>query len=474
MSLTDLSRVTQTLLNLLQQVVARDTNIGTIEFSAAPPDDTAATLPNVISVYLFHATEDPHGKSWTPHEAIGAAVPVQHTPLALCLYYLVTATSSVTDDGTSNRTLIEQRLLGYVARALHDYPLVDDDTVVPAVPPAPANAPVLQTANLDGAGNTIQIILRPVTIDETVNFWSAEQDRIARMSLFYEVRVILFETPRLEGSAPPVLSVAEFVSVSDRVTIVRARSLMGFALPAGHPLEDPTTPFRFFEASPARPTLFPAGAVPLSVPPRNNRVTFEGAGFRGDRVSLSLTGPMAEGANPPETRRARISLSRPVNPDWEIEADGARVSLSLRTTVADEDGVTLTLYPGIYRTRIVVGMQMSNQSPPRYLEQSSPEYAIAVAPQIASVAPIGGPAAARRFRITLHGAYLRDELDVVLTAAGRRMIRDADLTVAGHFDFTAGNPDRIDFAVDTTVFASPLSLQLVINDAEAPPAWGEF
>jgi len=474
MSLTDLSRVTQTLMTLLQQVMARDTNLGTIEFSAAPPDDTSGTLPNVISVYLFHAVEDPHGKSWIPNEAHGAAVPVQQTPLALCLYYLVTATSSVTDDGTSNRSLIEQRLLGYVARALHDYPLIDDSTVVPTIPPAPTNEPVLQTTSLDGAGNTIQIILRPVSVDETVNFWSAEQDRIARFSLFYEVRVILFETPRLESSAPPVLSVAEFVSVSDRVTIVRARSLMGFALPAGHPLSDPTAPFRFFEASPARPALFPAGVVPVGVPPHNNRVTFEGAGFQGDRVSLALEGPMAEGGNPPETRRARIALSQPVNPDWAIEADGARVSLSLRTTVVDEDGVTLTLYPGIYRARIVVGTQMSNQSPPRYLEQSSPDCAFAVVSQITAVSPIGGPAAARRFRITLHGSYLRDELDVILTVAGRRLIRDADLSVAGHFDFSEGNPDRIEFAVNTTAFASPLSLQLVINDAEAPPAWGEF
>lgn len=474
MSLTDLSRVTQSLLILIQQVIARDTNLGTVEFSAAPPDDTSGTMPNVISVYLFHSMEDPHGKNWMPSEALGATVPVQQSTLSLCLYYLVTATSSVTDDGPSGRSLIEQRLLGYVARALHDYPVIDDDTVIPAIPPAPANDPVLQASGLRGAGNVIQIILRPVSVDETVNFWSAEQDRIARFSLFYEVRVILFETPRLEGTAPPVLSVAEFVSVSDRVVIVRSRNFMGFTLPAGHPLSDPTSPFRFFEANPARPAVFPPGAVPASVPPRNNRVTFEGSGFQGDRVSLSLEGPMAEAANPPETRRARISLSQPVNPDWEIEFDGAHASASLRTTATDEEGIVLALYPGIYKARIVVGMQMSDQSPPRYLEQSSSDCTFALAPQIASVTMLAGPATARQFRITLHGSYLRDELDVVLTVAGRRLVRDADLSVAGHFDFSAGVPDRIDFAVDTTAFASPLSIQLRINDAEAPPAWGEF
>lgn len=474
MTLTDLSRITQTLTTLLQQVLARDTNVAPIEFSAGPPDDTTGTMPNVINVYLFHAMEDPHGKNWTPPQALGDAVPVQQTPLGLCLYYLVTATSTVTDEGASNRALIEQRLLGYVARALHDYPVIDDDTVIPAIAPAPVNPPLLESTGLRGAGNEIQIMLRPVSSDETVNFWSAEQDRLARFSLFYEVRVVLFETPRFEGSAPPVLSVAEFVSVSDRVTILRARSLLGFALPAGHPLTDPTAPFRFFEASPARPALFPPGAAPVAVPPLNSRMTLEGAGLQGDQVTLSLEGPMAQGANPPDTARIQIAVSRPQNPEWEIEADGVRVSFSLRTTIVDETGTTWTLYPGRYQARVVVGTQISNETPPRLLNQSSADCAFAVAPQILSIVPIGGPTAARQFRIRLHGAYLRDELDVSLTVAGRALIRNTDLTVAGNFTFAAANPDRIDFAIDTTDVASPLPVQLIINGAEAPPAWGEF
>jgi hypothetical protein len=473
MALTDLSRVTQTLTTLLAQAVARDTNVATIEFSAAPPDDTSGTMPTVVSVYLFHAIEDPHGKNWTP-SGVTAGVPVQQTPLALCLYYLVTANSTSNDEGASTRALIEQRLTGFVARAFHDFPVIDDDTVIPAVPPALPNPPLLETSGLRGDGNTIQIILRPVPIEETVNFWSAEQERLPRFSLFYEVRVILFDTPRPEGSAPPVLSVAEFVSVSDRTTILRSRSLVGFALPAGHPAADPTAPFRFVEASPARPALFPPGAVPAGVPPRNNRLTFEGAGFQGDRVSLSVEAQAAEGAAPPETRRFRLAISRPVNPDWEIEADGVRVSVGIRTSVTDETGTVLTLYPGLYRARVIVGTQIADESPPRFIEWSSADSAFAVVPQITAITDQGGPPAARLFRITLFGAYLRDELDVTLTVAGRTLAQDADLAVAGNFDFTAATPDRIDFAVDTTVFGSPLPVQLIVNDAEAAPAWAVF
>lgn len=474
MALTDLSRVTETLTTLLEQALARDTSVSSIEFSAAPPDDQSSSMPNVISVYLFHAIEDPHAKNWTPPRAQTASSPIQQTPLSAVLHYLITASSTAEEFGASGRTLIEQRLLGFVARAFHDFPVIDDDTRIPAVPPVPPNPPLLETTNLRGDGNVIQIILRPVTIDEAVNFWSAEQDRLTRLSLFYEVRVILFDTPPEEGSAPPVLSVADFVSVSDRVTLVRARSLLGFALPAGHPLADPTTPFRFTEANPGRPALFPPGTVPATVPEQNNRVTFEGAGLQGDRVLLSIEGQVGEGGGAPETRRFRLNISRPVNPDWAIEADGARISVNIRTVVVDDAGDTLALYPGIYRARVVVGTQVGEQMPPRFLEQSSADIAFAVVPQIETISHLGGPAGARRFRITLYGDYLRDELEVAVSVAGRALQRNADTTIAGNFDFLPANPDRIELAADTSALISPLPFQLIINGAEAPPAWGGF
>jgi hypothetical protein len=62
-------------MTLLTQVLARDTDVTNLDVSAAPPDDDTGQLPNVISIHLFHVTEDPHSKNWT--NDITASSPVQ-------------------------------------------------------------------------------------------------------------------------------------------------------------------------------------------------------------------------------------------------------------------------------------------------------------------------------------------------------------------------------------------------------------
>ena len=471
MPLTDISRVTETLTTLISQVLTRDSNVGNLDVSAGRPEDDTSQLPNVISVYLFHISEDPHSKNLMTRASLSASSPVQQAPMGLVLHYVVTASS--TQGLGTDRAITEQRLLGYVARAFHDYPIIDDDTVIPSIPPALPNAPLLETTNLQGGENELHITLRPVGIDEVVNFWSAEQDLTARLSLFYEVRLVRLQTLPEEGTAPPVLSVAEFVSVSGRLTLLSARSLLGFSLPPGHPLADPTSPFRFIPANPARAALFPPGPAPAGIAPENNRVSLEGSGFQGDRTWLALEGPVGVGAAAPSTERFRIDLTDPANAAWAITADGARITLGIRTTVTSDEGVNLTIYPGVYRARVVVGTQIGEGPAPRFLEQSSAAVGFAIVPQIEAVALQGGPPNAREFRITLLGAYLRDELEVQLNVAGQALRRAADATVAGNYNF-APNTGVIDLAIDSTSLASPLPFQLIINGAEAPPAWGTF
>src|SRR5262245_19747182 len=151
MPLTDISRVTTAITTLARQAIARDNFPDDFDVTAAPPEDETNAAPNVINFYLFHLAEDPHRKNLPPRRPVRAESPVQYTEMGLTLNYGVTARNTNATGG-GDRALIEQRLLGFVARAFHDFPVITDDTVVPAVPP---NSPVLETANLSGADNRI-------------------------------------------------------------------------------------------------------------------------------------------------------------------------------------------------------------------------------------------------------------------------------------------------------------------------------
>lgn len=472
MALTDISRVTTAIATLIRQAVARDNFPDDFDVSAAPPEDETNPSPNVISLFLFHVAEDPDRKNLPPCHSIIAESPVQFTEMGLILNYVVTARNT-SATGVGDRTLIEQRLLGYVARALHDFPVITDETVVPAVPPNPPNNPILQTANLAGANNKVELILRPVGIEETVNFWSAEQNLTARLSLFYEARVILLSTPPVTSTPGIVWSLGGYVSVAGQPFLRSVQNVVGFVPPPGFASSDPASPFQFVVSNPARIALFPSAAIPPEVAPENNRFRIDGANLRGERTFLVLRGRVGLGAAAPAERSLRIDVDDGNNPDWSFDVRDPEITVSPRQTVRDDQGAVLTLYPGLFSLRVITARQLTGDTTGRRLEQSSNELIFAVTPQVISVAGLGGPPAARRFRLTLFGGYLRDELDVQLSVGGAVLSRDTDTATAGNYDFTA-NTGQIDFAVDTSGTTSPLPVNLLIDGSGSTPAWAVF
>jgi hypothetical protein len=471
--LTDIARVTTAIATLTRQALARDNITADIDVTAAPPDDQTNASPNIVSFYLFHIAEDPFHKNLPPQRPVLSDTPVQFREMALVLNYVVTARNNSATVG-GDRALVEQRLLGFVARALHDFPVITDETVVPVVPPTLPNPPIFETANMAGANNRIELVLRPVSIEETVNFWTAEQDLVARLALFYEARVILLSTPPVTSTPGVVHSLGGFVSVAGQPFIESVRNLVGFVPPPGFAPPDPSSPFQFVSSNPARVSLFPAGAgaVPAGVPPDNNRFRIDGAELRGEQTYLALRGQAGVGADAPTERSFRVNVAD-ANPGWAFDVRDTEITVSLRQAVTDDGGTALVLYPGLYSLRVITGRQINPPVSDRAFEQSSNELVFAVTPQVVSVQGQGGAAEARRFRLTLFGSYLRDQLDIQLSVGGRVLRRDADTNTAGNYDFTP-DTDRLDFAVDTTGRTSPLPVNLLINGAGSTPAWAVF
>jgi hypothetical protein len=470
--LTDIARVTTAIATLVRQALARDNFPDPVDVSAAPPDDQSNAAPNVISIYLFHIAEDSFHKNLPPRRPVVAESPVQFTEMGLVLNYVITArnTSAV---AATDRTLTEQRLLGYVARALHDYPLITDETVVTTVPPNPPNNPVFQTANISGADNRIELVLRPVSIEEAVNFWKAEEDLTARLGLFYEARVILLSTPPVTSTPGIVYSLGAFVSVAGQPFLEAVQNVVGFIPPPGFVSPDPASPFQFVSSNPARVSLFPTGAIPPSVSPENNRFRIDGAEMRGEQTLLALRGQAGAGAAAPTERSFRIDVGDGNNPGWGFDVRSTEITVSMRQAVKDEEGTALTLYPGLYSLHVITARQMTADPNGRRQEQSSNELVFAVTPQVVGVTAGAGPPTALQFQLTLFGSYLRNELDIQLSVGGRVLKRDANTAVAGNFDF-AVNSGQINFAVDTSGRASPLPVNLLINGAGSTPAWAEF
>ena len=321
-----------------------------------------------------------------------------------------------------------------------------------------------------GDDNRIQLAMRPVGIDEAINFWSAEQDLTARLSLFFEARLILLAPPPATVVPGIVLSVGSFVFASSGPVLRESRSTVAFPLPPGF---GAGAAFQSLNASPGRPSLFGAGAPPATVPPDNNRLVLAGDNITGERVFLRLTGPMRIDGGAIADATVRLSLDRGVaDPAWQVVNTGSEVRLALQPTTTDVDGRAITLLPGLFQAAVVSANQRSLAPGAGFSEDTSVPVLVAVSPQVVSVTPGGGPPAARAYSLALFGSYLDNALDVSL-AVGGRMFARAPAPGAGEFDFAPGT-GTIAFVVDTTGLASPLPVRLTINGADATPAWAVF
>src|SRR5262249_55988603 len=148
----------------------------------APPD--RPSQPNLVSVYLFHVIETPESKNFPPLRGTGP-VPVQQAPMHLVLQYIVTALNDSGTDNPDDDTLAEQKFIGFIARAVHAFPLITAATMI--------DGHQILDQELVLQKSSIELILRPAPKEESVAFWGTEQTKVTRLSLFVEARVFILE-----------------------------------------------------------------------------------------------------------------------------------------------------------------------------------------------------------------------------------------------------------------------------------------
>lgn len=188
-----IAAVTQTLVHLITNEIVADPQQDLppgIQVTAQPPDaaNNDTTITHQINLFLYHVMPN---AAWRNMPVPNRVLQGENTqpPLALNLYYMVTAYSrEAADVGDIN----SHNLLGRVMRVLYDHPVLSPGDIT------------LLDSDVQKQIDRVRITLQPLNIEEIYRLWTGFQTQY-RLSVSYEVAVILIESARMVTTPLPVL-----------------------------------------------------------------------------------------------------------------------------------------------------------------------------------------------------------------------------------------------------------------------------
>jgi hypothetical protein len=185
-----IAAVTTSLVNLISTKIGADPaqNLPSgIGVTAQPPDaaNNDTNFTHQVNLFLYHAMPNAAWRNM-PIPARGDSA---QPPLALNLYYMITAYAREKGD---TGDIDSHNLLGRVMRVLFDHPVLSSvDITMPG-------------SDVENQVDRIRITMQPLTIEELYRLWTGFQTQY-RLSVSYEVSVILIESSRAASTPLPVL-----------------------------------------------------------------------------------------------------------------------------------------------------------------------------------------------------------------------------------------------------------------------------
>lgn len=192
---TAIADVSETLLGILQERLAATDRI-TMDaetVALASPDAVTEESSTRLSLSLYRIEENPSMKNTDLNQDSDPTVS-QGSPLALDLYYVLTAYPAGTDDDATTRTVGQQRLLGLAMQTFHDNAVLDTDQLQ-----GPLDADV-----------GLRISLVNSSTEELSTLWTTVPDTAFQPSALYHVGPVLIDSQQHE----------EITAVTDRETAV--------------------------------------------------------------------------------------------------------------------------------------------------------------------------------------------------------------------------------------------------------------
>jgi hypothetical protein len=194
-----IAATTATLRNLIDRGIRSEVGSGTV--TARPPDKARdnGESSNQINLFLYHTLPN---AALLNQDLPNRVKPGEtgRSPLALKLYYLLTAYGQDNDD------IAGHRLLGTAMRVLHDNPVLNPADIQLA----------LAESDLQNQVERVRITPQPLSVDELSKLWTTFQTQY-RISATYEVSVVLIESNRPVRTPLPVLT----RGVGDRGVVVQ-------------------------------------------------------------------------------------------------------------------------------------------------------------------------------------------------------------------------------------------------------------
>jgi hypothetical protein len=187
-----IAAVTATLRNLLLSGIHADSELSDATVTTQPIDKARNNNnANQINLFLYLTSQDPSFRN-TAVSRYARPGENGYPPLALDLYYLITAY------GRDNDDLLGHRLLGRAMSILHDHPLLGADEIKAA----------LAGNDLYEQVERIRISPQPMTVDEASKLWMVFQTQY-RISVAYRADIVLIDSNRIVRSPLPVLTIGE-------------------------------------------------------------------------------------------------------------------------------------------------------------------------------------------------------------------------------------------------------------------------
>ena len=183
-----IAAVTATLEAILGLGVHADGDLSDTAFTALPPDKARGALTtNQLNLFLYQVLPNAAWRNMNPVKPGETGI----SPQALSLYYLLTVFGRENDHSQP----FDHHLLGRAMSILYDHALLGPQEIQLSFP----------GSDLERQVDRVRITFQPQTIEELSKLWTGFATQY-RLSVAYEVSVILIDTTQPSRSPVPVLT----------------------------------------------------------------------------------------------------------------------------------------------------------------------------------------------------------------------------------------------------------------------------